>query len=589
MSAAGRSAETSRGPSPRRQLLIAAAGLLAGLGAHVLLRASDHFPDRRLWAVFGPLIAWSFVGTGLFAWRRRPESRFGPLLVVLGFCWCLAALPAANAPLMFSVGLVLSGFWGPVLAHVLASFPTGRLDGRRLRALVIAGYVIVPLAPLPALLVTDARAVQGCDGGCPRNVLMIARDDALGDVLAGLGGFAVLVLSVTVVVVLAARWRAAGASERRALAPIYTAGGAMFAFVVASAVVPALLPLTFAAFAATPFAFLAGLARADVSHSRAIRSLLARLPDLPERGDLRDALARALGDPGLRLAFWVPERGRYVDADGAPADLPEPGDPALAVTEVERDGRRVAAIVHARALVEDEETVRAAGAAAALLLENRRLEAELRAHIVELRASRARLVAAGDAERRRLERDLHDGAQSRLVALALSLRIGRGQLEDGSPAAPLIDAATNELKQSLDELRELARGIHPAVLSERGLEPAVRSLAMRAPVPVELAGETGGRLPAAVETAAYFVVCEGLTNVAKYARARRATVRLERGDGRLLVEISDDGVGGADPAAGSGLRGLTDRVAALDGALEVSSPPGGGTRLRVRLPCGPAQ
>ena len=280
-----------------------------------------------------------------------------------------------------------------------------------------------------------------------------------------------------------------------------------------------------------------------------------------------------------------PAQGRYVDASGAPAELPAHGDPARAVTEIGHDGRRVAAIVHDRGLVEDAATVRAAGAATALLLENQRLEAELRAHIVELRASRVRLVEAGDTERRRLERNLHDGAQSRLVALAMNLRLARAGFEDGSPTATLVDASIDEVRQSLDELRELARGIHPAVLSERGLEPALRSLVVRAPLPVELVGAPGGRLPAAVETAAYFVVSEALANVAKYARAGRATVRVERAGGLLLLEVSDDGVGGAEPGAGSGLRGLSDRVAALDGALEVISPPGGGTRLRVQLPC----
>jgi signal transduction histidine kinase len=203
----------------------------------------------------------------------------------------------------------------------------------------------------------------------------------------------------------------------------------------------------------------------------------------------------------------------------------------------------------------------------------------------DLRASRQRLVQAGDAERRRLERDLHDGAQSRLVALALNLRLARGRLDGEPELAALLDESIDELKLSLEELRELAHGIHPSVLSDRGLEPALRALAARAPVPVALEGTLGGRLPAAVETAAYFVVSEGLTNVAKYAQAAHACVRMQRIDGQLLLEVSDDGIGGAAPSAGSGLHGLSDRVAALDGEIEVASPPGGGTRLRVELPC----
>ena len=339
--------------------------------------------------------------------------------------------------------------------------------------------------------------------------------------------------------------------------------------------------LAFVAFAATPFAFLAGLVRADVSQSRGVRSLVARLADLREPADLRDALADALGDPTLHLAFWLPEQERYVDASGAPMVV----GAGQQVTEIERDGRHIAAIVHDRALAEHAETVRAAGAATALLLENQRLDAELRAHIVELRASRARIVEAGDTERRRLERNLHDGAQARLVTLALNLRLGRGGFEDGSPEATLVDAAIDEVRESLNELRELARGIHPPVLSERGLEPALRVLTARVPVPVEFVGGLDGRLPVPVETAAYFVVSEALTNVAKYAEAGQATVRVEHIDGHLLLEVSDDGVGGARVDGGSGLRGLADRVAAVGGALDVESPPGQGTRLRARLPC----
>jgi signal transduction histidine kinase len=232
--------------------------------------------------------------------------------------------------------------------------------------------------------------------------------------------------------------------------------------------------------------------------------------------------------------------------------------------------------------------VRTAGAAAALALENQRLSAELRARIEDLRASRARIVEAGDAERRRLERDLHDGAQSRLVALAMKLRMARRRAEGRPDVAAILDESSAELQASLDELRELARGIHPGVLTDRGLGPALEMLASRAPVPVEVAGDVDDLSPP-VATAVYFVVSEGLTNVAKYARARHATVTVNRDDNRVVAEVADDGVGGADVARGSGLRGLVDRVAALDGRLELHSPPGDGTRLRAELPLGPAR
>ena len=570
----------------RRTLAIAAAALLCGVGDVLLVLSSEHFSDPEAWVVFGPVVGWSFVGAGLYAWRRRPESRFGLLMVLVGFAWFLGPLYASDSPLVFTLGIVASALWGPLFGHLLLSFPTGRLPTRARRRVVVASYVLIPLAPVPALLVSDAdEVIPDCRGGCPRNVLLIERNDALSDPALAFGSVVTLGLCLIAVVMLVRQWRAATAPERRSLVPLFAGGGVTLALVAAYATtqLDALLWMAFAAFAATPFAFLAGLARADLSGSRGVRMLMAELGDAPERADLRDGLARALGDPALELAFWMPELGRYVDAGGAPAELPAEDDTRRTVTEIDHHGARVAAIVHDRA--QDTDTVRAAGAATALLLENQRLDAELRARLVELRASRARLVEAADDERRRLERNLHDGAQSRLVALALNLRLARMRETEGSDTAALLDASIDELGQSLRELRDLARGIHPAVLSERGLEPAVRALAARAPVPVEVVGRTAGRLPAAVETAAYFVISEGLTNVSKYAHAARATVRVERVDGRLVVEVSDDGVGGADAGDGSGLRGLSDRVAALSGTLEVSSPPGQGTRLRAQLPC----
>jgi signal transduction histidine kinase len=570
----------------RGTLAIVAAALLCGVGDAVLILSSEHFADPGVWAVFGPLIGWSFVGTGLYAWRRRPESRFGLLMTLTGFAWFLGPLPAAEAPLVFTFGIVLGGLAGPLFGHVMLSFPTGRLRTPARRRIVMASYVVIPLAPVPALLVSDSDDIlTDCVGGCPRNVLLISRNEALGDAALALGSALTLGLCVVAVAMLVGQWRTAAAPERRSLVPVFISGGVMIGLIAVFAVTgaEAVEWAAFVALAATPFAFLAGLARADLKGSRGVRALMAELAGAPERADLRDALARALGDPALELSFWMPDLSRYVDADGSPAELPAADDAHRTVTAIDHRGGRVAAFVHDRA--QDTATVRAAGAAIALLLENQRLDAELRARVVELRASRVRLVEAADGERRRLERNLHDGAQSRLVALALNLRLARMGVTDGTETAAILDASIDELGQSLTELRDLARGIHPAVLSERGLQPAVRALAARAPVPVEVLGASAGRLPAAVETAAYFVVSEALTNMSKYARAARATVRVERVDGNLLVEVSDDGVGGASAGDGSGLRGLSDRVAALSGTLEVVSPPGHGTCLRAQLPC----
>ena len=272
-----------------------------------------------------------------------------------------------------------------------------------------------------------------------------------------------------------------------------------------------------------------------------------------------------------------------MNADGRPTELPDPGGERVA-TVVEDHGKPVAAIVHDGSLADERDLIAAVGAAATLTLENERLDAELRAKVEELRDQRRRSVEAGLEERRRLERNLHDGAQQRLVSMALKLRMARGRVKDDHDTEQLLADAASELDAALEELRELARGIHPAVLSDRGLDAALEALAHRAPIPVEVEATPGERFPEAVEAAAYFVVAEALTNVAKYASASRATVRAVRDDGHVVVEVIDNGVGGADPSRGSGLNGLADRLCSIDGQLEVMDARGGGTLVRAEIP-----
>jgi signal transduction histidine kinase len=378
--------------------------------------------------------------------------------------------------------------------------------------------------------------------------------------------------------------------------PVYSAGVAVITLLIVSVALQAgglnrdaLDVLWIAAmvpFGLVPYLFLWTLFRARMIQSGAVGELMARLGETPRRGELRDALRRALGDPSLELVYHLSAEERFVDAQGHPVELPGP-ETGRGVTKVERDGDCVAAIIHDALLLDAQHgSVDAIGAAAALALQNERLDAELRAKVEELRGSRERLLRVGLEERRRLERDLHDGAQQRLVSTALSMRLARTHLRDDPAGAErLLDGASDELEAALEELRELARGIHPAVLSDRGLDTALETLATRAPVPVELAAAPGERLPEAIELAAYFVVAESLTNVAKYAEATHATVNVERHNGRLVVQVADDGVGGADPARGTGLRGLADRLAVIEGRLDVESPPGRGTTVTARIPC----
>lgn len=321
----------------------------------------------------------------------------------------------------------------------------------------------------------------------------------------------------------------------------------------------------------------------------AMRSLLRRLtrvlisPGTPQEGPIREMLAESLGDRTLSIAYWLPDREAFVDEGGRPVTLPAPGS-GRAWTAVERDGQRVAAIIHDAELDTSPELVNAVAAAAALALDNERLKADLRARVEDLRVSRARIVDAADAARRRLERDLHDGAQQQLVSLALDLRLLRARLHDAE-AARTVDELSEKLSVALAELRELARGIHPAVLTERGLGPAVQGLADRTPVPVLCEVGLEERPSPPIEAAAYFVVAEALTNVAKYAQAGEARVDIRRERDDIVVDVVDDGVGGATLADGTGLRGLQDRLAALDGRLFLRSPAAGGTHLRARIPC----
>ncbi|MGI8430197.1 MAG: sensor histidine kinase [Solirubrobacteraceae bacterium] len=311
------------------------------------------------------------------------------------------------------------------------------------------------------------------------------------------------------------------------------------------------------------------------------RALL--VTSVPAGAPVRERLAASLGDHTLSIAYWLADRNVFVDERGHPVPLPEAGSDR-AWTAVGYDGRRVAAIIHDASIEASRELVQAAAAAASLALDNEQLKADLRARVAELRASRVRIVEASDFARRKLERDLHDGAQQQLVALAIELRLLRGRVGPDTEASEMIGRIDERLSAALDDLRELARGIHPAILSDRGLEPALASLAERTPFDVACELELPTRPPAPVEAAAYFVIAEALTNVLKYAHASLATIRAHEDGEEIVVECQDDGVGGANECGGSGLLGLRDRVGALDGTFSVISPPGGGTLVRARIP-----
>jgi signal transduction histidine kinase len=559
------------------------AGLAAGVSIVTLAATSEGLPEPGVRASLAAWMTLPYIFGGLLAWWRRPDSRFGPLMVAAGFAGFLSTLTWSDVDGLYTIGQAFDLLPAVLFLHVFLAFPSGRLRGRFERVLVAAGYVTAFGVQLVGMTL---------GGFGPRNVLRVASEVAAADAVLRAQLVVISVLCLIGVGVLATRrWRA-GPPLRRSLALLIDAfalGLVMIAVLFLAHVLegPATEQLRWATFAIiglAPLAFVIGLVHARLARTT-VGDLVVELRADPAPADLRDALARALRDPSLTLAYWLPEYGSYADVDGRPVELPA-DDGTRATRLIDQDGEHVAALVHDPALNDEPELLDAVTAAAGIALENGRLHAELRARLDELRGSRVRVFEAGQKERQRLERDLHDGAQQRLIALSLELSLLEERLEGDADARARLDQARREIATSLEELRAVARGLHPAVVSGHGLDVALEQLAARALVPVRLNVAVDGRLSEDLEVAAFYLVSESLANVGKHAEATSATVEVARLNGRLVVEVVDDGVGGADTERGTGLRGLADRVESLDGRLRVWSPRGGGTRLRAEIPCG---
>jgi len=571
-------------------MLVALAALAAGVGAALLAAGRVDEPYQTADAPLALLVGWTFVASGLVAWRQRPGNRLGPVMIFTGFAWFATFLTDAHAGWPFTLGTAIQSVYLVGFVYLVLSFPTGRLRGRADMALIAGAIALVTVVEWTSLLFSESHAVL-CDR-CPPNVLLVERNDGLASGLLQLQRITGVALALLTVVLLVRRWRAATAAERRSVAPVLWAGSAtvvVLAVSIANDVVGEPLGqlgkwALYCVFASVPIAVLVVLLQRRLARG-AVAGLVVELGERADGTDLRDALARALGDPSLDVAYWFPSGDRYVDRDGQRIELPGPGTGRTA-TVVERDGQPIAALVHDSALAENAELVRSVCAAAALTLENERLQAALRARLAELQASRARLVEATETERRRIERDLHDGTQQRLVSLAMSLGLAESKLaDDPGAAAPLVREARETLALALAELRELSQGIYPSLLTERGLGAALDDLCRRAALPATLDASLPVRLPQQVEAAAYFVTSEALANAAKHSHATEVRIRARLERGVLLLELADDGIGGAGTGSGTGLRGLADRVEALGGRLTLSSPPGRGTTIRAEIPC----
>lgn len=570
-------------------LALVVAGVALGILAYEIQTDALHSSDRALATV---AVGWAYLVAGLVAWGRRPENRLGPLLTVTAFALLARQLRYSDDALVFTVFFALGDLGYALVGHSALAYPTGRVVDRAERALVAAGYAVVLVLPALTLLFHDpADPLIGFDPIPRESLIQVSANAGLAEFLQKTQIVLFFgVLSVIFIALVARRLIRASPRSRRIQAPLLLAAIAValravfecvFTFVDRPFAYDYLFWWQVAAFIALPLALMAGVVRARFART-AVGDLVLELEDA-RPDEVRDALARALGDPDLDVAFWLPERQAFADASGRAVELPRD----RAVTNIEHDDEPVAALIHDRSLLDEPELVEAAAAAARLALENARLQADMRAQLVHVQQSRARIVTAADEERRRIERDLHDGAQQRLVALALQLRTAQRQLASGA-SDPEVDAllasAVEELQAAVIELRELARGVHPAILTEEGLGAALESLAVRSPVRVDLE-VVDDRLPPQIEATAYFVACEALANVVKHSRASSVAVTLSRRNGILAVEVADDGVGGAQPVNGSGLSGLADRVEALGGTLRIDSPDGGGTRVVAEIPC----
>jgi signal transduction histidine kinase len=529
------------------------AALIVGLGAEWLARSGQSLAA----AVADLAVGWTLIGCGLLGWARRPQGRVGPLLALTGFAWFLGTLAESGIGFVASLGTALLFVHRGPLCHAIIGYPNGRPSGRLGMIVVVAAYVYAVAVPLARSEVATAGV-------------------AFAVLAAAIGGYA----------------RAAG-PDRRARATAVAAAAAL-AVLLAGGNVWRLLAAGSGAERTVLWGYEAALVLiavglfADLSRGRwaqaAVTKLVVDLGGDAEAGTLRARLAHALGDRSLVIAYWLPEVNGYADERGNRVELPEAGS-GRAVTVVGHDGEQIAALIHDTTVLDDPGLVGSVAQAATIALSNVRLQAEVRHRVAELDASRRRILAAGDTQRRRFQQQLQATAGRRLARARelLDLAVQEARASGDGTAADGLAAAGKDLAEALAELRELAAGIHPPLLTERGLAAALAALAERSPVPVRSAAPCE-RLPAIIETAVYFVCSEALANVAKHAQATWADIRVRLEGDLVTVSIADDGTGGADPSAGSGLKGVADRVEALGGRLLMRSSAGQGTRLLAEIP-----
>jgi signal transduction histidine kinase len=578
--------------------LTATGALLAGVAAVVALLGD--MPHQVSLAERQALIVATPIAVGLYAWREGTHARFGRLLVLAGAAWFFAALSSSSNDVLYSIGRV-SGWTVEVgLIYLILTFPSGRLTTRMDRWLVAAVGAVVAVLFLPSALITESYPAPSqfstCVSDCPENAFMLLGSEPgwVDGLIVPLRELLASLVLLAVVVRLGDRIRGATRLMRRTLTPVLffamlrtlsiavgfglrRAGVDDSVLAVSTAVTELCLP-------AMCIGFFAGLLRWRIYTADCLVALAHGLRRRSGPGQRRDLIAATLTDPTVELASWRPGGG-WVDAEGKPMSLPPASAERLA-TVIFDDDEPVAALVHDAALREQRSFVEAVGAYAFVWDDNRRLAARVESSLTELRESRARILAAADEERRRIERDLHDGGQQRLVALRIRLELAEEMMrQDPARAGGMLHRLGDDVDAALDELRSLAAGVYPSLLAARGLPDAIRTAALQSPLPTKVEVDGADRYPSEIETAAYFCCVEALQNVAKHAPAANTVVIALSRNGDLRFEVRDDGPGfSVDEAAGSGLVNMRDRIAAVGGQLEIRSSPGAGTAVVGSIP-----
>jgi signal transduction histidine kinase len=586
-------------------------GALASLGACLTIVATvvtaEGSTSEFAWveAVLRGVTVGVPIAAGLYARQRPPFERFGMLLVLAGVGWFATTLAESREPVLYSAGRVAGWIMEAGLVYLVLAFPTGHVRGRIDRVLVTSTAVVVLTLYLPTVLVVDQFPVPApwtsCHTGCPENAFMVtAAEPALvDDAVRPLRELIVVILFAAVAVRLLQRIRGATPVARQVYGPVLAIASLRLAAFAATIVGRARWPEAEVVEASVwllalgpPLiagAFLLGLVRWRLYIAEAMQRLASRIRTHPEPDDMREALADAFGDPSLEVAYWIGGAdGRWSDATGR-AISPPPAESGRCLTEVRDGDEPVAAIIHDAALRGDQSFVDSVASYAVMTLDNHRLTAEASALLDEVNESRARIQRSADDERRRIERDLHDGAQQRLVALRIRLELTAEKL-NGNADAALFSGLATDVDQALDEVRSLARGIYPAPLADRGLVEALRSAALQAALPTAvLAAATQHRYPREVESAVYFCCLEALQNSAKHAQgATTVVLELSGEGGGLRFDVRDDGAG-FEPRtapAGVGMTSMRDRLAAVGGELAIVSSPGQGTHVIGTIPLG---